>query len=81
MDTSAWVTRPECLKGAKDEVKQAQRAQSRPGGPIEVGARRAPRLLVKVIFWKRMIIQYMCEHLNNLLTKDGTIKTPLSVTY
>ena len=33
MDTSAWVTRPECPKGAKDEVKQARRAQSRPEGP------------------------------------------------
>ena len=26
MDTSAWVTRPECPKGAKDEVKEARRA-------------------------------------------------------
>ena len=33
MDTSAWVTRPERPKGAKDEVKQARRAQSRPEGP------------------------------------------------
>ena len=24
----AWVTRPECLKGAKDEVKQTRRAAS-----------------------------------------------------
>ena len=29
----AWVTRPERPKGAKDEVKQARRAQSRPEGP------------------------------------------------
>ena len=29
----AWVTRPERPKGAKDEVKQARRAQSRPKGP------------------------------------------------
>ena len=28
-----WVTRPERPKGAKDEVKQARRAQSRPEGP------------------------------------------------
>ena len=28
-----WVTRPERPKGAKDKVKQAQRAQSRPEGP------------------------------------------------
>ena len=26
MDTSAWVTRPERPKGAKDEVKKARRA-------------------------------------------------------
>ena len=26
MDTSAWVTRPERPKGAKDEVKEARRA-------------------------------------------------------
>ena len=30
--TVAWVTRPERPKGAKDKVKQAQRAQSRPEG-------------------------------------------------
>ena len=30
---SAWVTRPERPKGAKDEVKDARRAQSRPEGP------------------------------------------------
>ena len=55
MDTSAWVTRPERPKGVKDVIKQARRAQSRPEGPkagpkgrnLEVGARRAPRLLVK----------------------------------
>ena len=29
----AWVTRPERPKGAKDDVKQARRAQSRPEGP------------------------------------------------
>ena len=29
----AWVTRPERPKGAKDEVKQARRAQSQPEGP------------------------------------------------
>ena len=35
MDTAAWVTRPERPKGAKDDVKQARRAQSRPGGPLD----------------------------------------------
>ena len=37
--TDAWVTQPEHLKGAKDEVK------------LEVGARRNPRLLVICIFY------------------------------
>ena len=32
MDTYAWVTRPVRPKSAKDEVKQAQRVQSRPEG-------------------------------------------------
>ena len=31
--TDAWVTRPERPKGAKDDVKQARRAQSWPEGP------------------------------------------------
>ena len=34
MDTSAWVTRPERPKGAKDEVKEARKAKSRPVGPL-----------------------------------------------
>ena len=38
MDTSAWVARPERPKGVKDKVKEALR--------LEVGARRAPKLLV-----------------------------------
>ena len=41
MDTSVWVTRPERPTGAKDEVKEAQRATDLklgPGGP--------PKLLV-----------------------------------
>ena len=47
MDTSSWVTRPERPKGAKDEVKEARRARSRPEGrTLEVGARRPPKLLV-----------------------------------
>ena len=45
MDTSAWVTRPERPKGVKDEVKEAQR--------LEVGSRRAPKLLVLNIALKR----------------------------
>ena len=35
MDTSAWVTRPECPKGCK----------------LEVGAQRAPKLLVPLYFY------------------------------
>ena len=41
MDTSVWVTRPERPTGAKDEVKEAQRATDLklgPGGP--------PKLLI-----------------------------------
>ena len=37
MDISAWVTRPERRKGAKDKVQ------------LEVWARRAPRLLVTIM--------------------------------
>ena len=44
--TVAWVTRPERPMGVKDEVKQARRAQSR----LEVGVRRALRLLVPIYF-------------------------------
>ena len=39
-----WVTRPERPKGAKDEVKRGPK-----GRKLEVGARRAPKLLVKNI--------------------------------
>ena len=35
--TVEWVTRPDCPKGAKDEVK---------GRLLKVGAHRAPKLLV-----------------------------------
>ena len=45
--TVAWVTRPERPKGAKDEVKQALGPNAGPKGrKLEVGAQRAPRLLV-----------------------------------
>ena len=37
--TVAWVTRPERPKGVKEGIKQAQ-------SNLEVGPRRAPRLLV-----------------------------------
>ena len=51
--TDAWVTRPERPKGVKDVIKQTWRAQSR---SLEVGARRAPRLLVEHIYY----ITYVC---------------------
>ena len=47
MDTSAWVTRPERPKGAKDEVKVVQRAKRRPEGPQTRSW--APKLLVSSI--------------------------------
>ena len=39
MDTSAWVTRPERPKGAKDKVKEARRASNLklvPRGPLNL---------------------------------------------
>ena len=45
--SSAWVTRLECPKGVKDEVKQARRAKRvAEGHQLEIGAQRAPRFLV-----------------------------------
>ena len=38
-----WVTRPERPKGVKDEVKPK-------GRQLEVGAQRAPKLLVTLYF-------------------------------
>ena len=49
--SSAWVTRLECPKGVKDEVKQARRAKRvAEGHQLEIGAQRAPRFLVINIF-------------------------------
>ena len=46
--SSAWVTRLECPKGVKDDVKQARRAKRvAEGHQLEIGAQRAPRFLVK----------------------------------
>ena len=48
--SSAWVTRLECPKGVKDEVKQAQRAKRvAEGHQLEIGVQRAPRFLVRYI--------------------------------
>ena len=48
-----WVTRPERPKGAKDEVKRSPK-----GRKLEVGARRAPKLLVvnKPSLYKRLAV-------------------------
>ena len=47
MMSSAWVTRLECPKGVKDEVKQARRAKRvAEGHQLEIGAQRAHRFLV-----------------------------------
>ena len=46
---TAWVTRPERPKGAKDEAISPQGLQ------LEVGARRAPRLLVYNIFCDQLV--------------------------
>ena len=49
--SSAWVTRLECPKGVKDEVKQARRSKRvAEGHQLEIGAQRAPRFLVCYIF-------------------------------
>ena len=48
---SACVTRPEHPKGARNVVKQARRAKRvAEGHQLEIGAQRAPRLLVIYIF-------------------------------
>ena len=45
--SSAWVTRLECPKGVKDDVKQARRAKrGAEGHQLQIGAQRAPRFLV-----------------------------------
>ena len=50
--SSAWVTRLECPKGVKDEVKQARRAKRvAEGHQLEIGAQRAPRFLVLYILF------------------------------
>ena len=51
----SWVTRPERLKGTKDEAK-------RPKGPqLEVGASRVPRLLAGCIYFGRKHWQDDCQ--------------------
>ena len=46
MDTSAWVTRPERPKGAKDEVREARRAAD-----WKLGPEGPPKLLVDQYFY------------------------------
>ena len=52
----AWVLRPERPKGAKDEVKGPKGLQ------LEVGARRAPRLLVHIY---KIILKASAEEKTN----------------
>ena len=57
--SSAWVTRLECPKGVKDEVKQARRAKRvAEGHQLEIGAQRAPRFLVFYILYFIFSIEY-----------------------
>ena len=52
--SSAWVTRLECPKGVKGDVKQARRAKRvAEGHQLEIGAQRAPRFLVFFIILKQ----------------------------
>ena len=47
----AWVIQPERPKSAKDEVKMPEGQKAGPKGrQLEVGAQRAPRLLVSQYF-------------------------------
>ena len=60
---SCVVTRLECPKGVKDEVKQAQRAKRvAEGHQLEIGAQRAPRFLVCYNFEKQGIQGYQISH-------------------
>ena len=66
--SSAWVTRLECPKGVKDEVKLARRAKRvAEGHQLEIGAQRAPRFLVLYI-----LLMY-CEMLT-ILMKTTAVK-------
>ena len=62
--SSAWVTRLECPKGVKDEVKQARRAKRvAEGHQLEIGAQRAPRFLVCYNFEKHGIQGYQISNM------------------
>ena len=68
--SSAWVTRLECPKGVKDEVKQAQRAKRvAKGHQLEIGAQRAPIFLVI----HKVEICVKCIHVQN--TRQGPLTT------
>ena len=53
----AWVRRPERPKGAKDEVEMPEGQEAgKKGRQLEVGAQRAPRLLVSyILVWQNMV--------------------------
>ena len=55
-------TRLECLKGVKDEVKQARRAKRvAEGHQLEIGAQRAPRFLVLYILTSNLFTNKLNE--------------------
>ena len=61
-----WVTRPERSKGAKDEVKQARRAQSRPvRGPSVVPSRGPSGVLVSCNFLCLVVFLKGIPRVNN----------------
>ena len=53
--SSAWVTRLECPKGAKDEFKQARRAQSRQLYVSSSLSSRASRVII-VSAWSQRVL-------------------------
>ena len=64
--SSAWVTRLECPKGVKDEVKQARRAKRvAEGHQLEIGAQRAPRFLVSDVMEIAGQHVYYCGNRND----------------
>ena len=88
--SSAWVTRLECPKGVKDEVKQARRAKIvAEGQQLEIGAQRAPRFLVyddihMIIFSSLRIIlirqSAQTETRHTVITKMARRTTALWIT-
>ena len=64
LSTVAWVTRPECPKGAKDEVKEARRAKRRPEGP-----KGGPKGLKLEVWAPRLLVPDICKKIHPKNTK------------